>query len=83
MTKKTDPDIKALRGAVRALMGSSSRRMLKANMNYLQDLFVDHPSPSLPPHLQSAQPGVQSDVAVSQQSVVNADDDRSVGSPRG
>ena len=57
MPKKIDPDIKALRGAVRALMGSSSRRMLKANMDYLRDFFIDHPSPSLPAHLLAAQPG--------------------------
>ena len=43
MTKRLDPDIKALRAAVRALQGSSSRRMLKTNMNYLWDRFIVHP----------------------------------------
>ena len=43
MTKRLDPDIKTLRAAVRALQGSSSRRMLKTNMNYLWDRFIAHP----------------------------------------
>ncbi len=43
MTKRLDPDLKALRGAVRALQGSSTRRMLKANMGYLWDRFIAHP----------------------------------------
>ena len=43
MTKKLDPDLKALRGAVKALRASSSRRMLKVNMDYLWDRFVTHP----------------------------------------
>ena len=43
MTKKLDPDLKEVRGAVKALRGSSSRRMLKVNMDYLWDRFVTHP----------------------------------------
>ena len=43
MTKRLDPDLKALRGAVRALQISSSRRMLKVHMDYLWDRFVAHP----------------------------------------
>ena len=43
MTKRLDPDIKVLRGAVRALRGSSSHRMLRVNMEYLWDRFIEHP----------------------------------------
>lgn len=43
MTKPLDPDLKVLRGAVRALDGSSSKRMLRANLEYLWDLFIAHP----------------------------------------
>lgn len=42
MTKPLDPDIKALKGAVRALQHSSSRRMLKANMDYLWHRFINN-----------------------------------------
>jgi hypothetical protein len=43
MTKPLDPDIKVLRACVKALQGSSSRRMLGANMDFLWDRFVAHP----------------------------------------
>ena len=42
--KPFDPDIKALRGAIRALSYSSSPRMLRANLEFLWDRFVNHPS---------------------------------------
>jgi hypothetical protein len=51
MAKKNDPDIKALRAAIRALSKSSSKRMLHANMRYLWDLFVVHPPKDLPDNL--------------------------------
>lgn len=38
--KKMDPDVKALRTCVRALLASSSERMLVANMEYLWDRFI-------------------------------------------
>jgi len=41
--KRLDPDIKALRGAVRALKGSSSPKMLRANLEFLWDRFIEHP----------------------------------------
>lgn len=50
-SKKLDPDIKALRAAIRAISKSSSKRMLHANMNYLWDLFVAHPPKELPDNL--------------------------------
>lgn len=53
MTKPIDPDLKALHGAVRALEGSSSMRMLQVNMDYLWDRFVEHP----PKHLVAALAG--------------------------
>lgn len=40
MVKRLDPDIKALRGAVRALEGSSSERMLRANLEFLWGRFI-------------------------------------------
>ena len=46
MTKPLDPDSKALRGATRALDGSSSLKMLRANMEYLWDYYIAHPPSS-------------------------------------
>ena len=43
MSKRLDPDFKAIKQATRALQGSSSLRMLRANMAYLWDRFVAHP----------------------------------------
>lgn len=43
MTKRLDPDLKAIFGATRALRGSSSLRMLRANMEYLIDRFLRNP----------------------------------------
>ncbi len=51
MTKKLDSDIRCLREATRALDRSSSRRMLRANIEFLYDRFIRHPSPDLPKHL--------------------------------
>lgn len=42
MTKKLDPDIKALRGAARALQ-CSTPRMLRANLEFLWDHFIEPP----------------------------------------
>jgi hypothetical protein len=44
MIKPLDPDLKALRACVKALQGSSCPRMLRANMDYLWDRFVAHPT---------------------------------------
>ncbi len=44
MSKKIDPDILALKQARKALLKSTSKRMLKANLDYLMDYFVIHPS---------------------------------------
>lgn len=54
-----DVDIRVLRAAVTALKRSTSRRMLKANMEFLVDYFLSHPSSQLPPHLQIARRGSQ------------------------
>lgn len=51
MTKKIDPDIKALRAACKALEKSTSRKMLLANLEFINDRFVTHPAKSLPKHL--------------------------------
>lgn len=45
MTKRLDPDLKALRGAAKALSHSSSPKMLRANLEFLWDRFIDHPPP--------------------------------------
>ncbi len=39
MTKRLDPDVKTLKACVRALLCSSSLRMLGANVEYLYDRF--------------------------------------------
>ena len=48
---RLDPDIKALGACLRALRGSSSPRMAEANLRFLLDHYVEHPSPNLPSHL--------------------------------
>jgi hypothetical protein len=53
MTKPLDKDIKALSQAVRALNQSSCQQMLQANLQFLVDYFLWHPSSSLPKHLQN------------------------------
>jgi len=50
MTKPIDTDIKVLRGVVRALDGSSSLKMLRANMWFLWDRYIDHPHPGTIKH---------------------------------
>lgn len=44
MTKKLDSDIKVLRAAARALNGSSSQKMLRANLEFLWDRYIEHPA---------------------------------------
>ena len=44
MTNATDTDIKVLKACVKALMRSSSAKMLIANLEYLTDRFLAHPS---------------------------------------
>jgi hypothetical protein len=56
VTKKLDPDVLALKRAVRALNGCTSRRMLKATLDYLTDRYVAHPTDSLPKHLKASRP---------------------------
>lgn len=51
MTKKIDQDIKALKAARNALAKSSSKRMLRANLAFLMDYFLERPSKDLPDHL--------------------------------
>lgn len=51
VVKKLDPDIKALRGAIRALNQSSNKRMLKANLDFLYDRYITNPTKELPEHL--------------------------------
>ena len=50
MSKKLDADIKALQDAARALDGSSSLKMLRANLNFLWDRYIDHPHPETLQH---------------------------------
>jgi hypothetical protein len=51
MSKRIDPDISALKNAARYLKKSTSRRMVKANLEFLWDYFLGHPSKELPKHL--------------------------------
>jgi hypothetical protein len=41
--KKTDPDVKALKRAVNALLSSSSEKAARAAAIYIYDTFVAHP----------------------------------------
>lgn len=49
--KRRDPDISALKACVLGLNKSTSRRMLEANLRFLWDRYITHPSPELPEHL--------------------------------
>ena len=49
-TKIKDTDIKILKACKEALMKSTSRRMLLANMNYIVDLFVFNPPKEIVEH---------------------------------
>ena len=53
MSKSIDRDLSALKGARKALLKSSSRRMLKANLDFLVDYFWYHPSSEIPECLRS------------------------------
>ncbi len=43
-TRRIDPDISALKACVRGLNKSSSPAMLKANLEYLLERFLNHPT---------------------------------------
>ena len=57
MTKRLDPDLKAIGNAVRALKESSSLRMLRANMDYLWDRFAARPRPDDLQHIRARPAG--------------------------
>lgn len=48
---KEDIDVKVLIMCVVALNRCSSRRMLKATLEFLYDRFIRHPSQDIPDHL--------------------------------
>ena len=54
MGRKQDPDVLALKRAVRALNGCTSNEMARATLDFLRDRYLDHPSPRLPDHLKPA-----------------------------
>lgn len=56
MKRHKDPDVAALAKAAEALKGSTSRRALLANMEFLWSYFVDSPSSEVPEHLRSFGP---------------------------
>lgn len=43
MKQIRDKDILALKGAIRALDKSTSKRMLRANLDFLWDRYIVHP----------------------------------------
>jgi hypothetical protein len=51
-SRRVDPDLSARKACSKALNRSSSRPMLKANLEFLYDRFIFHPSPEIAPHLQ-------------------------------
>lgn len=48
---RVDCDISALKSCIRGLDKSTSPRMLKANLEFLLDRYLWHPSSELPEHL--------------------------------
>lgn len=56
MSKRIHPDISALKNSAHYLKKSTSRRTLKANLDFLWDYFLGHPSKELPRHLKPGQP---------------------------
>jgi hypothetical protein len=58
-TRLPSPDIHVVTQCVKALNKSTSRRMLRANLIYLWDRFIAHPSPELPQHLSNEPPSVK------------------------
>jgi hypothetical protein len=44
-------DIKAIDLAIKALNMSTDRKSLQANINFITDYYIGHPSGSLPKHL--------------------------------
>jgi len=51
MTKKQDQDLLALKEARKALLRSTSKNMLRANLEFLVDYFIHHPSKEIPENL--------------------------------
>jgi hypothetical protein len=51
-----DKDLKALERALKSLRGSTSRRMLEANLTFLLDYFIWNPSRTLPTQLKPWKP---------------------------
>lgn len=51
MSRRYDPDVLALKHAVKALCRSTSPRMLEANLAFLWDYFLSRPSQNVPDHL--------------------------------
>lgn len=49
--RRVDGDSSALKACIRGLNKSTSRRMLKANLEFLLDRYLWHPSAELPEHL--------------------------------
>ncbi len=54
MSKPIDPDILVLKRCCRALNKSTSRKMLRASLEFLNDKYLFHPSDKLPQHLREA-----------------------------
>lgn len=55
-SRATDADVLVLKICVRALDKSTSRKMLRASLEYLRDRYLLNPSKELPEHLKSEQP---------------------------
>src|SRR5690242_2472785 len=49
--RRVDGDLSALKACIRGLNKSTSRRMLTANLEFLLDRYLWHPSSELPEHL--------------------------------
>lgn len=53
LRKYKDNDIKAIAKAREALLESTSKKMLKSNLDYLMDYFIVHSSSTLPDKFKS------------------------------
>jgi hypothetical protein len=51
MSKRTDPDMSCIKACCRALNRSTSRRMLRANLDFLVDRYLTNPPHTLPKRL--------------------------------
>jgi hypothetical protein len=58
LRRRVDGDISALKACILGLNKSTSPRMLKANLEFLLDRYLWHPTKDLPKHLRNKDEGI-------------------------